>query len=472
MSELRFKPTRKQYEAIKYLRDDETESIGYGGGAGGGKSILGVFWTWMMCQSYPKVRYFWGRNELKNLKETTFVSYQEFLDKYNIPKRQHGKYNDNSSTITFENGSVIVFLDMRYKPSDPLGKRFGSMLLTGGFIDESYEVNFKYIDVLYSRINRWNNVELGVKGKILETFNPDKGHVYSRFYLPSTKGALQKDVKFIKALALDRLKYPDYFLKKKKLHPIDEVSAAGVYITTLLKRSKVLQERLLWGNFEYDDDPTRLIDYDSILALFSNASVQSGGSLCITADIALRGNDKFVICVWLGKVLIDIVIIDICGGKEVVDLIKKKARQYSVPFENIIYDADGLGAFIGGEGGFIPSAKAFKNGSKPIFVKKENYANLKSFCAYKFAKAVNEREYYFFAMMNNMELQERVRRELEQLRGVMMDDDLKTQGIVSKKEIKENLGFSPDILDACLMREYLSYAKKVGSYTGEAESTY
>lgn len=467
---LTFEATLKQEEALQYLYDDVTESIGYGGGGGGGKSFCGVFWVWSMCQSYPGVRYFFAREQLKNLKRTTLVSYFEFLDKYDIPDKQRGHFSDPKSSITFSNGSEIFLVDLNYKPSDRLGRRFGSLLFTGGFIDESYECDPNYIDVLYSRIGRWKNAEYKIKPKILETFNPDKGHVYNRFYIPWKKKELPDDRKFIPALVIDRLKKPDFFRKFLRLHTLDIGTEAGIYVETLMKRGKVVRERLLWGNFEYDDNPDRLLTYDAIQDLFSNTFVKPSYDIkerCITADIAMRGSDLFVIGVWYGKVLIAVYEYEKSGGKTIVDELKRIAELHEVPHSHIIYDGDGLGAFIGEEGGFIPDSKSFNNGSRPSTVKKENYTNLKAFCAHYFAAVANRREYYLYAISNDDVKKDRVRRELEQLVGTESGDDLRTQGIISKEEMRQNLGFSPDYMDMMIMREYLPYSIK--KWTGDGD---
>jgi hypothetical protein len=46
--------------------------------------------------------------------------------------------------------------------------------LTGGFIDESNEVDMLAITMINTRLGRQMNKEYGIVPKLLETFNPDK----------------------------------------------------------------------------------------------------------------------------------------------------------------------------------------------------------------------------------------------------------------------------------------------------------
>ena len=137
-----------------------------------------------MCQQYPWTRRFFGRKELTNLKKTTLNSYFKLLQHYNIPEWDRWVLNGQDNVIKFRNWSEILLLDLAYKPSDPLYTRFWSLELTGGFIDESNEIDYQCIEILKTRLWRQKNSEYWVEPKLLETFNPDKWHVYNRYYKP------------------------------------------------------------------------------------------------------------------------------------------------------------------------------------------------------------------------------------------------------------------------------------------------
>jgi hypothetical protein len=458
--ELKFKANPKQKLALKYLFDEITESLGYGGGGGGGKSFLGVFWVWLMCQQFPGVRYFFGRNELKNLKRTTLVSYFEFLNKYSIPKSQHGYYNPQDSVIKFPNESEILLLDLKYKPSDPLSRDLGGLLLTGGLIDESYEVKFSVIDTLYSRIGRWKNKEYGIFPKILETFNPDKGHVYRRFFKPFTDGSLPEHMKFVRALVIDRLKHREYFKKNHLLHPEDENTEAGIYVKQLLKRDKITKERLLWGNFNYDDDPSCLFEFDVIADLFTNKAKNQEDKWLI-GDVSRKGRDRMVIGYWEGLQLKNIWEIPFAiksNTRLSAQWIIAKAEKYGVRRSHIILDEDGVG---GGVVDNIPGCIGFVNGASAILTDKEkkkrdrgeffnNYGNLKTQCYFKLASLAEAGE-IGIDEPDESKYKEFISEELEQIKQKDIEKDGKIY-IIGKEVIKEDLGRSPDFADMIMMR--------------------
>lgn len=446
---LTFKPQGKQLDILKAVLSNRYESIGAGGAGGGGKTFAAVFICWYYCMKYPGVRMFLGRKTLKDLKRTTLESYYKFTNEYDIPECQRGKFSQDLAVIEFENGSTISCLDLAYQPSDPDCNWLGSYEFTAGAIDESPQVDQRVIDILYSRINRNLNDKYNIKGFILEVGNPDKGHFYSRFYLREKNKTMPEESLFIKATAIDRLKHPSYFREHVRLHHDDEDTQTGIYIKSLLNRNERIQQRLLWGNFEYDNSPDRLIDTDEIYNAFENSLVPDGDKY-ITADIAGRGSDLYVAICWSGFRIIEVCEYEKTTGKENVEIINDLRFRYKVPAKNICYDADGIG---GGIDGWIPGSISFINGGKPMDSDEygNDFNNLASQCTWIMIDMIKKG----FVFLNGKAFTRRtldyISQEIDQQRQVDQDKD-GPKKIIPKEKIKANIGRSPDYWDAIKMR--------------------
>lgn len=430
-----YEQTAKQRRAYRYLLDNESKYVGFGGSAGGGKSWLGSEWLMAMSYEFPGTRWFMGRNNIKDAKESFYITFAKVA-------RVHGfaafKYTD--SGVRLDNGSEITLLDLTFYPQkDPMFERFGSKEFTGGWIEEAGEVNFGAFDTLKSRIGRHVNKECGIPPKILLTFNPKKNWLYSTIYTPWRTGTLPKEWKFVQSL------------------PSDNPHLSPEYIEALESiTNKARRERLLLGNWEYDDSPDILIPFDVIQSSYhADHNTPDAARKYITCDIAMQGSDKFVVGVWYGFVLVDYLEQHKSGGKDVIDAVKGKMAQHGVPAPNVVYDSDGVGAFIGGKGGFIRGAKAFNGGAAPLFFnskKEENYQNLKTQCGYHCAANFNAGRYWLKAI-ESTELREYVAEELDQIRSKDSDKEGKVR-LKRKEDVKRDLGRSPDYADMIMMREF------------------
>ena len=437
--EINFKPTEKQFQAWEFLTDNRTTELGYGGGGSGGKTYLGCFYVIAMCLTYPGVGYLIGRKELTNLKRTTLITFYKVCQDYNIPVDQAFNYNQQTNIITFFNGSQIFLFDLSYQPSDPLYTRLGSLELTGAFIDESNEIDPQAINIVKTRLARRKNSEFNLAPKMLETFNPDKGHVYQDYYLPWKEGTLPEHRQFIRAL------------------PTDNPYTTRAYIRQLENSDKITRERLLLGNFEYDDDPAKLIDYDSIIDLFSN-SVEVTGEKYIVVDVARFGRDKTVISLWDGLECRKVE----SYGQQSTDVsearIKALAMEERVPYSHILIDEDGIG---GGIVDHLRGCKGFIANSTPFDNKEtheaENFQNLKAQCAYKLAEAINSHR--MAVRVDNEQIRRELIEELEQIKSKDRDKDGKLK-IIPKDEVKEMIRRSPDLSDVLLMRMYFEVCGK------------
>lgn len=204
-------------------------------------------------------------------------------------------------------------------------------------------------------------------------------------------------------------------------------------------------EALYLAKGALDDDI--LFEYEPMESMFSNTYVEKRNQFFLTADVALHGSDRFIITVWNNWVLVDIVKINKCEADEATEEIKRVAEKYKVPRHRIVYDGDGLGAFLRG---YLRGAKSFVNNATPIQVAKTkvNYENLKAQCAYKLAKRIKDGDLYIEHQRHKDEIQT----ELEQYKKVEKSGG--KFGITPKKDIKKVLGYSPDFADAIIMREF------------------
>ncbi|RJQ67326.1 MAG: hypothetical protein C4519_24325 [Desulfobacteraceae bacterium] len=450
--EIDWQQTKKQNEAWQCLTNNETNDLVFGGGAGGGKSLLGCAWLIVMCGMYPGSRWLMGRAKLKNLKETTLNTFFEICGRWNIKNERDFKYNSQDGTITFTNGSQILLKDLFLYPSDPNFDSLGSLEITGAFVDEVNQIVFKAWSIVKSRI-RYKLDEFGIIPKMLGTCNPSKGWVYTEFYKPNRDRNIEDNKRFIQALVTDNPFISPHYIKNLKSI-----------------KDKATRERLLHGNWEYDDDPACLFDYDVIQDMFTNKA-KKDTTKYISGDVSRKGRDKMPIGIWKGLKLQKVILIPDeirSSTKKSAYFIMNLAQEEGIRFSHIVLDEDGVG---GGVVDNIPGCVGFVNNSAPILtradkIKKQkgeyyqNFGNLKAQCYFKFADLAEE---------GKVEIGEEVFRDskdkddfIEDL-GQIKQKDIDKDGkiyLIGKDEIKENIGRSTDFGDMAMMRMYFEVYRK------------
>ena len=448
------KLTPKQSECWNRLEDKTTRYPVFGGGAGGGKSWLICEWLIINCIRYPNTKWFIARNELTRLMQSTYVTFQKVIAYHKIPTNAFS-LNGQYHYIEFGNKSRIDLLDLKFLPSDPFYERFGSLEYTGGAIEEAGEVDFGAFDMLKSRIGRYQNKELDIPPKILITCNPKKNWLYRMIYLHYKQKTLGNEYAFIQSLYGDNPHTIDSY--KMQLSDISD---------------KSLRQRLMFGNWEYDEDINSLINYDSILDIFKNKTETKGKYL--TCDIARFGSDKSVIYLWNGYDIAQIHIYQKQGLDKTTEGIRNLMYQNDIPRNRVVIDEDGIGGGIvdnlQGTKGFIANSSPFND---PRTNEKTNYKNLKAQCGFMLADKINKREIGISAKLDE-NTKHLIITDLEQLKAKDVERDAPRQ-LVPKEEIKENLGRSPDFLDAMIMRMYFEldrpYAQVVSTFKPDWNTT-
>ncbi len=437
----------KQREAMALLASETLDELLFGGAAGGGKSFTGCEWLLWNCLAYPETRWFIGRKHLSEIRKSTIVTFNKVCRKHKIPAASW-KYNDQSVRIVFDNGSVIEGLELMEKPGDKDFDNFGSTEYTGGWIEEAGGIPYKAYETLKTRVGRHYNDRYGIKAKILITCNPSRNWLYQTFYLPFRNGTLPPDMAFVQSFATDNTKRESGYLER---------------LQTLKGEARA---RLLIGDWEYDDDPLSLIDWDAIQDIYTNDYIRADETdKRLICDVAMYGSDLFRLGVFYGDVLVEHDFMPKSGGRQIVARIKAMQAKHNIRAGRVLYDADGVGAFIGGGGGFLPGSIAFHGGAAPIKKAKKHgekeepteYYNLKSQCAYLLAEKVND-GLIWAAAVKKTEDRELLSEELSQVKRDKAVTDGKLK-LMAKEQIIKNIGRSPDFSDLFLMNQWFDLEK-------------
>ncbi len=343
-------------------------------------------------------------------------------------------FNRQDNVITFNNGSEVILMDLFHNPSDEEYVKLGSLELTTAVIDEGGEISEKAYTILKTRL-RYKLNEYNLAPKLLIVSNPTKNWLYKKFYKPSLTDDLPEYRKFIKAL------------------PKDNPFNSQQYLDSLTPEtlSQPIYERLVLGNWEYDNSDYSLFNYETIARCFNTLQNFTSFKKYITCDPAGMGADSTVITFWEGWHCAKIIELPKSDTPTTVNAIRALQQEHNVPTNHIIIDKVGIGAgvfdLIKGSQGFVANARPFKD---------EAYSSLKDQMYYKFAQAIDDG----IVSIGPIEHLETISQELEAHKIFNIESDKKAQ-VTPKKIVKTIIGRSPDFADALAMRCWWQY-KTIG----------
>jgi len=398
------------------------------------KSFLMSLWLMKNSIRYPGTRWLLGRAHLKSLKESTLLTLLDVMKVSGLKADKHFHYNSIEGRIKFYNESEIFLKDLFLYPSDPQFDSLGSTEFTGAGIDECAEVTEMAKNIVMSRL-RYKLDDYGLIPKLLMCSNPAKNFTYAQFYRAQKEGTIESYRVFVPALVTDNPFISPHYIEN--LHKLDGSS----------------KERLLFGNWEYDDDPSKLYEYEDILDMFTRPYTPTG-DLWLINDIARFGNDKTVLTLWDGLYVIKMWSFSKKSTEFTARFIESIEKAYPLRRSHIIIDEDGIG---GGVVDQLPGCVGFVNNSTPIKPRVNdpnkitfNYTNLKSQCHFTLAQYVKRGLIGVYPGIP-VEYKNSLIQEMEQIKRKDPDKDNKL-AVVGKEAIKEHLGRSPDYSDTFMMR--------------------
>ena len=208
------------------------------------------------------------------------------------------------------------------------------------------------------------------------------------------------------------------------------------------------KQRLLYGNFDYDDTAWKLFTYNEIYDSF-NITIAPDVRKYLSCDIARLWNDNTVIWYRKGLELIQIyshngLTTDITSAK-----IKELELEYRIPRANIIVDSDWVGWWVADQ---LRWCINFVNNGKAIdeFWKTNNFGNLKTQCYFKLKELMEKRGIRLNADWKHKDSL------MQELSNILLKNELSDTKILleSKDDMKRRIWRSPDIADMVMMRMY------------------
>ncbi len=384
----------------------------------------------------PGIVWLVWRRERDDLRKSTLNTILKVLNSKWMKESREYKLNMQTKELQFYNGSKLYFVPLKDNPSDPEFNWLWWYEITFWYVDEAQEVNRKAINIILSRCTE-KVKEYNLKGKVIMTCNPMKCHLYNDFIKAQQEWTITNDRIFIPALYKD-----NPFIDHEK------------YEESLKRADKITKERLLNWNWDYDDNPTKLYEYDDIKDLFTNRWEE--WEKYITADIARLGNDKTVIIVrnwWIGRVFV----YSKNRTTEITSFIRWLQNQYWVKNSKTICDEDWVWWWVVDQ----LWCKWFINNSSPILrdENKEirNYKNLKDQCYFELVPFIASDKMRL--IVNNDNDKDCIIEELDVIKQKNPDKWWKLQ-ILTKEEIKRLICRSPDFADAIAMRMWFELVKQ------------
>ena len=446
---MKLRLTPKQQEAFNILLDKKTRVLVFGGGAGGGKSWLGCAWLIVMCITYPNTNWFIAREELKRLRESTYKTFLKVAVELCVT--EYFTFNSQYNFIKFSNGSMIYLLECKGKPGDPMFERFGSTEYTGGFLEEGSEVMYDAMEALLDRIGRQYNDKYDIFAKILVTCNPKKNWIYHMFYKPSLDGSLPVHYSFIQSLVDD-----NYLIESQYKEILEN------------KQDGVQKERLLYGNWNYEDEPDQLIEFEWLEKCFYSSSRQPSEQIdpnqkYYGVDVAHMGRDKSAIAKIFGASLVSAkeYKMDTLSFGDVV--YQEACLDYVNPI-NIGVDKIGVGA-----GTYDKLVRDYKfsvhkieSSGSPVYTlstRSFKFNNIRSQMWWVLREDIKN-ENLFIDIPIDSKLSEQIISELTCIRyEIKRDKEIKVE---SKTDVKNRLGAnkSPDIGDAIVYANWMRHLRK------------
>lgn len=210
--------TDKQSVAFHLATGGDKSVVVFGGSIRGGKTFWLIITFFYFALQYPKSRWVIIRRTLPDLKRNTFPSANAILDMGFRSKVE--SWNRDTNTITFINGSEVMFMPESFDEDKDLN-RFKGLEANGIGFEEINECQEATFDKAIERAGTWLNAKGNPPIVVLATLNPAHNWVKSRFYEPFVSESLPPSWAFIRSSITDNPHIPEEYKENlRNLPPV------------------------------------------------------------------------------------------------------------------------------------------------------------------------------------------------------------------------------------------------------------
>jgi len=170
-----FKSFPKQDEFFSYVFGGKHNFILYGGAIRGGKTFAGLMAIQLLAIKYPKSRWAIVRKDLPTLKRNTIPSWHKLKITNEIETE-----NNSEHTVTFKNGSQIIFFSESLATDKEL-ERWRGLEVNGFLFEEIQECSYDSFQKAFERAGS-NFITPYPHPIIIATCNPTQNWVKDKIY--------------------------------------------------------------------------------------------------------------------------------------------------------------------------------------------------------------------------------------------------------------------------------------------------
>ncbi len=196
-----FEPFPKQQEFFDAALSGDYSFIVYGGAIRGGKTFALLALFILLSRFFPGSRWAIVRKDLPTIKKNLYPSWNKIK-----PENFIQSHNNETHTVTFKNGSQIIFFPESFSTDKDLD-RWKGLEVNGFGFEEINECKQQTLYKAFERAGSYIIPKLKIQPKplVVGTCNPTQGWLKELVYIPFKQGTLKNTWLYIQSRIYDNI---------------------------------------------------------------------------------------------------------------------------------------------------------------------------------------------------------------------------------------------------------------------------